>query len=42
MWSVSVLKEQECGQRGDDGVRRALEDLGGLEMFGDWRVGRKG
>jgi hypothetical protein len=41
MWSVSVLKEQEGEQRGDDAVRRVLGDLGDLKMFGDWKVGRK-
>lgn len=42
MWSVSVLKEREDGQEREDGVRRVLGDLEGLEMFEDWRLGRKG
>ena len=43
MWSVSVLKEREGGQGGDDKVKKVLKDLEELEMFGDWSVGgRKG
>lgn len=39
MWNVSVLKEQEGRQEEDDAVRRALGDLGELEMFDDWWIG---